>query len=330
MIVNKYKNTVDIVLQPRLGDAILSLPAIFCLQQLNIKYKKNLDIKIVSTFPGLAEVIQAFNTRKSTQMNMFQKVKSWFYMHDKAFFLAPTSKNLGYRAKETYGLFNPFRGYVKYTHDADYISFDKIDKIFPPELINFLREKFYFSTITISIFGICLDLGFSTEQIIDTFNFNTETFSLQKDLTSWKSPENYYFVFCMEAASNRKVDADRRWNEKNYLEIAEKINRYYGLESIFIGLDKSFPIPKETFFRDFRGKLNMVKLAQLLRSSKGYIGNDTGPLHLCNLMQKPSLGIYFREASTRDFTPIFPQLNKIILKPENVNEVYSQIEFLLS
>jgi hypothetical protein len=46
-------------------------------------------------------------------------------------------------------------------------------------------------------------------------------------------------------------------------------------------------------------------------------------------MQKPSLGVYFREASTRDFTPVFPQLNKVIFNPENVDEVFSQIKLLL-
>jgi len=332
MIANKDKKSVNIILQPRLGDAILSLPAILCLQQLNIKYNRNLDIKIISTFPGLVKVIRAFNMSKTNQISILKKTISWICPADKAFFLAPTTKNWGFKAKETYGLFNPFRGYVKYTHEAEYIAFDRIDKLFPSELIKYLKENYGFSTITISIFGICLDLGFTSEQIIDTFKFNTDIFSLKKDLTNWKPPlkQNSYIVFCMEAANNKKVDEDRRWNEGNYLNIAEEMYQNYELKSVFIGLSNKFLIPEKPYFIDFRRKLNLIKLAQLLRLSKGYIGNDTGPLHLCNLMQKTSIGIYLRESTTKNFSPIFPQLNKVILKPENTDEIFSQIKFLLS
>jgi ADP-heptose:LPS heptosyltransferase len=325
------KNTVDIILQPRLGDAILSLPAILCIQQLNKNYKADLDVKIVSNFSGLAEVLQAFDIGESIEMSPFQKIKTWVCRSQKAFFLAPTTKNWGYKAKETYGLFNPFRKHVKYDNEINYISFQMINQLFPSVLINFLKENYGFSTVTTSIFGVCLDLGFSADQIIDTFKFNTDIFTVKKELTDWMPPlkENNYVVFCMEAASSRVVDADRRWDEGNYLKIAEKLYNEYGFESAFIGLDDKFLIPDSPYIVDFRKKLSMVKLAQLLRFSKGYIGNDTGPLHLCNLMQKPSIGVYFREPSTTDFTPVFPHLNKIILKPANIEEVYSQVGFLL-
>lgn len=331
-IIKKEKNnTVDIILHPKLGDAILSQPAILCLNQLNQKYNKNIKIKVISTFPNLAKVLSALDIYNSKQMNLSEKAKTFVLPSDVAFYLATSSKNLGYKAKNTYGELNSFKTYIKYTQETPYLKVENTKDLFSTELYNFLREKFSFSTKTISIFGICIDLGFSEQQIIETFNFNPELLSAKKEFSNWIPPleENSYIVFCMEAANNNKVDLCRRWDETNYIEIAEKIYDNYGIEVVFIGVDTRFKIPSKPYFKDLRKKLDIAKLAILMKFSLGYIGNDTGPLHLNNLMQKLSIGMYFNEVFTRNFSPIFPQLNKVILKPKNVEEVFSQVKFLL-
>lgn len=137
-----------------------------------------------------------------------------------------------------------------------------------------------------------------------------------------------YAVFCLEAANNRRNDADRRWGEESYLEIAEYIYEKYNLTSVFIGTNRKFSIPQKPYFIDLRKKLDLVNLTQLLKFSIGYIGNDTGPLHIANLMQKKSVGIYLRESTAVEYSPLFPELNTIIIKPANIDAVYPAIDEL--
>ena len=106
----------------------------------------------------------------------------------------------------------------------------------------------------------------------------------------------WYFVW--KQLTEKQEMLDRRWGEKNIsLSLLRKLYKNYNLNSAFIGIDKSVPIPEKPYFIDLRSNLNMASLTQVLKYSKGYIGNDTGPLHLANFMKKKSIGIYFRESS---------------------------------
>jgi len=46
-------------------------------------------------------------------------------------------------------------------------------------------------------------------------------------------------------------------------------------------------------------------------------------------MKKKSVGVYFREGSTIDYTPIFADLNKIILWPKSIDEILPMVDELL-
>ena len=88
----------------------------------------------------------------------------------------------------------------------------------------------------------------------------------------------------------------------------------YGLKSAFIGIDDSRSLPNTDYIYDFRKKLIFTQTTQLMKHSMAYIGNDTGPMHLANLIKKPTLGIYSRETSmTTTYYPIFNNLNTQVL-----------------
>lgn len=305
--------TIDIILPSRIGDSILGFPSLLCLKQLLDKFpERKLQVTIFST-NKLTEIIKALVFFEVKQFSNIEKLKTIFNPSDKAIFLHTTMDNLGFFAKKTYGI-NITGKKISYQYDMPYLYVDQTQRYFPQTLFNYLKENYNFSTITISFFGMLLEIGFSFDEIIETFVFNENSLNLKEDVTTWKPKIDNYIVFCMEAAYGRKVDSDRRFSPESYFEISKNIYEKFGLKSAFIGIDDKVKLPDAEYFYDFRKKIDFVKLAQLFKYSKAYIGNDTGPLHIANLMKKPSLGIYSRKTSmTTTYYPVFNTLNTQVL-----------------
>jgi len=304
---------IDIILPSRIGDCVLSFPALLCLKQLTEKFvEKNLKITIFST-NKLTEILQKFDLFEIKQFSNIQKLRTIFNPSDIAIFLHTCMDNHGFFAKNTYGI-NITGKKIHYQNDMPYLYVDQTQRYLPEKLFDFLKEKFNFSTITISFFGMLLEIGFSPEEIIDTFKFNENSLNFEKEITDWKPEINNYVVICMEAAYGSKGDADRRFRSESYFEVARHIYEKFRLKSAFIGINNKISLPEVNYIYDFRKKLDFLQLAQLMKYSEGYIGNDTGPMHLANLIKKLSLGIYSRETSmTTTYYPVFNYLNTQVL-----------------
>lgn len=325
-------NKIDIILPNRIGDTILTLPAIICLKQLQEKYGAvHAEYKLVTHLP-LTEILQSLNLFKVIQINLKTKINSWMAPADKAYFLSTTTRNLGYSSRLSHGLRMANKKHIRYSVNLPYLSYPIPETVLPEGLVIFLKSRFRFSGYTIRHFGLCLELGYTVEQIQQTFRFDTTYLFFTDDLFDWKPPmTSKYLVFCMEAAyKSKKVNADRRWKEEHFFDLAEVAYRKYGKQAAFIGINNVPELPDKPYFIDFRQKLNLRKTALLLHYSDGYVGNDTGPLHLANLMRKHSIGMYFREGAVIDYAPIFPQLNTIFLRPQKPDEIYESLEKLVS
>jgi ADP-heptose:LPS heptosyltransferase len=324
------RDTVDIILPNRIGDLILTLPAILCLKQLETQYTSNRTGYRLLTHLPLVPLLKDLNLFDVVQINLAIKTRSWISPSNKAFFLSTTSKNIGFHAKTTYGMKLSNKKLIRYSVNLPYMHFpDRISSL-PGELVTFLKNKFRLTNYSIKHFGICLELGYTVDQIKKTFHFDCASLSPSEEFFDWKpSITSKYLVFCMEAASGRKKNnADRRWKEENFLDLAEMAYEKYGMQVAFIGINDQPELPKKSYFLDFRKKLDLKQIALLLHSSSGYVGNDTGPLHLANLMKKNSIGMYFREVAVVNYSPIFPQYNKIFYMPQNPEEIYQALEDL--
>ena len=241
------------------------------------------------------------------------------------FFLETTTKNFGYCSKKSYGLSNIAKKHLHFSKELTFLDYESGENNLPQELSNFLREECKLANYAISLFGVCLELGYTIQQIKETFNL--QPLNLEKFPVNYLSnAKDKYIVFCMEAANSRKGDAYRCWNEKYYFEIANKCYANFGLKSVFVGTNTTVQIPNENHLIDLRKKLNLYELATLLKSAEQYIGNDTGPLHIANLMQLKTVGIYFKEKTTINLSPIFRNLNTAIINPQNSEEVYLAFE----
>jgi ADP-heptose:LPS heptosyltransferase len=328
--VSKFQK-IDIVLPNRIGDSIMILPALVCLKQLNEKHGTNYQIRMISTNP-MTEIYKELNIFPVRKMGLLLKLKSLLFQSDKAFFLESSSKNMFFRAKKTYGIVNPFKKYLKYDVDIPFIAVDRTEEFIDKDLISFMRDKYGLSTLPISFMGILPHLGFSTEQIIETFDFNKNSLKFPENFSKTVDPKinGKYFVFCMEAAYGKKQDNDRRWGGDNYLKMAENVYQKYGVKSVFIGIDNNPELPDKDYLIDLRKKVSLLQLAKICVNSLGYIGNDTGPLHLANLAQKPSFGIYMRKTTIKNYSPIFPHLNTVIFNPENCEKINFEFEKFLN
>jgi len=325
--LTRYKNKrIDIVIPWRIGDAILNIPMLICLKQLNKKYNDNNKIRIIAQ-PFLSKLYAPLDIFECKHLTIVRKIISHLKPADIAFFPETINTNWGYKAKISYGLTNNCKKAIKFDNELPFMNINKFREFIPAELISFLQDKFHLSLYSISLFGILLELGYSTEQIINTFDFIPDCLAIS-NFNGFNHPvmNEKYIIFCMEAAYGKKGDANRRWDENNYIDIARKCFDNFNLKSVFVGVNKHFKLPNNPNFIDLRKELNLFQLAQVIKSSVYYIGNDTAPLHIANIMQKPSIGVYFRKESLTDFNPVFSELNTQVYSPQNPDEVYEKFK----
>ncbi len=318
------KEKIDIILPAKIGDAILSLPMLICLDQLNKKYNSNYEIKVYCQ-PFLGKLFSNLNLFKFKKMNNLNKIGSFLFQSDKAFFLETTSKNIGYFSKQTFGYENPAKK-IKYSKNLEYLFISNTDNYFNEELLE-IFSKYDLSIYSIKRFRILLELGYTQQQIFETFDYKDNILNLDRySKTIKKLKDKAFAVFCMEAANGRKSDNHRKWDEDHYFYVAQKCFEDHNIKSVFIGTDTRKKLPENNYMIDLRKKLDLFGLACLLKASIGYIGNDTGPLHIANLMKKTSVGLYFSENLITGYKPIFKQYHNRIFRPENPDQVYDQVK----
>jgi Glycosyltransferase family 9 (heptosyltransferase) len=319
--------TIELVLPNRIGDAILSLPAVVALKQLQTAYGPvDQNVNLYAPSP-LLEVIRSCNLFETRLLTPGVKFHSWIKPANQAFFLCASSEYIGLRARKTYGQRIPGKWYLNYDVHMPYMVIEACEDSMPPELVGFLQEKFGFSLASIRHFGICLELGYSVEQLIATFSFEPSHLHPHLSLLDSKLPvalPEHYVVFCLEAGYGSRREEKRRWDPETYIALAEQVYREFQLPTVFLGLQTAPILPECSYFMDLRQKLSILQAAQLLGNATLYIGNDSGLLHLANLMQVPSLGIYLT-TTPQTYGPVFPHINTALRNPEAMEAVWSKL-----
>ena len=173
-----YQNKrIDIVIPWRIGDAILNIPMLVCLKQLNLKYNTNNHVKIIAK-PFLSKLYAPLDIFKCKPLNVGSKIISHLKPADIVFFTETINSNWGYTAKKTYGLTNTFKKAIKFNKELPFMNINKFREFIPEELISFLQDKYGLSQYSISLFGILLELGYTVKQIIETFDFSPKCLAL--------------------------------------------------------------------------------------------------------------------------------------------------------
>ncbi len=311
--------TLEIVLPNRIGDAILTLPALLALKQLQDRYGLIHETIILYPPAPLFSLFEGFNLFHAKQLDGWCKAKSWINPARETFFLYSSSQILGHRTQKSYGQIIEAKRFLTFDQHLGYLCLEATEELLPQNLISHLKQNFGLSLAAIRYFGICLEMGYTVQQLIDTFEMTPAHFKTGiSDQGSSKHllPEKPYLAMCLEAAYGRRKEAKRRWSGDHYLDLAERIHEQFQLPTVFLGLQREPILPDRPYLIDMRRNSPLSDTMALLSQAIGYIGNDSGLLHLSNLLGIPSLGIYL---STRPevYGPIFPQLNTPLIEPEN-------------
>lgn len=315
---------VAIVLPNKLGDAILSLPLILCLRKLAATYGSPDTVIEVFTYSSLKKVFDAVGVTGVMQMNLAARLKSWLQPPHKAFFLVASSKNFGFRSRCSYGRYQQNKWLVRYDHELECIGGEAL----PHHLDQFLTTECRLPRYSVQQFGVVLKLGYSIEQVIATFTFSRLSLPVnQSQLVDRQTVAAPYLVFCMEVAGGKGRRNDhRRWAIEHYFALAKHIRERHGYRIVFIGITANPPIPEGEGLLDLRGTLSLWQLFTLMTDAVGYVGNDTGPLHMANLMGIPTVGIY----SSDDFhAPLFGELNTVVMRPTSPDDAYPAIQKMI-
>jgi ADP-heptose:LPS heptosyltransferase len=314
---------IEIILPNRIGDAILSLPALVCLKQLQEKFPDK--TKNIVLYPPLVlhDLIDSLNIFETRKLDRLSKIGTWLHPAEKTFMLDSSSRYLGMRIQKSYGEVISNKWTARYNVNLPFLGLHRAEDELPEDFINYFRDKFAFSLATTRYFGIIENIGWSFEEIKTNFVFDENSLSIGKSYLNERLnnlPENYC-VICMEAAYGRKREAKRRWDEDKFTATAKILYEEFHLPSVFIGLDNksTLSLPQE-YFHDLRGKQSLHQLCRLLKFAKAYVGNDTGPLHLANLLTIPSVAIYL-STNPKEYGPIFGNLNFPAINPQEAMDL---------
>jgi len=233
------------------------------------------------------------------------------------------------KAKHSLGLNIDAKKYIKFDKNLPFLDPRVSREPIPQDLCDYLTNNLNLAITSSAYVSINLYLSFSKEQIIETFEFSQQVINTE-NITNTQIPEidSQYIVCCMEAASGNSTAKDRLWKYDNYFSIAEYLYQNYELKTVFIGIDKSNVISQKSYLIDLRGKLNLFQSTKIISRANSYIGNDTGPLHIANLLKLPSIGLYRRQETEMQYSPIFPELNVQLFRPE-IPEVIKNIDLLM-
>lgn len=326
----------------RVGDCLMSLPAIICLSLL---VPSSVKLVLINN-KNISSLLFALNLLPVKTYSSSQKYQSWFQPKAKAVFLNSQSQHQFYRAKQTLGWPNKGKAwqqlFIGYNIDLPgirpvegkqkpYAGFSKT-----------LKSQFGFSNDTIHYFGMVLGLGFSEQEIINVIpqalkqiekhasqmRFDNEDAKILKSLGL---PETPYYTVCTEAAYGATRAENRRWPIEHFWQaiqkICEELSPQTQYKVVLLGLETIEAVPENLspFVVDLRQKLSLTQTAFVQKQAVFHLGNDSGLLHLANLMQVKTVGIYLTTQASY-YGPIFSQNNTAIQSPQTVQEVVEQIQ----
>jgi heptosyltransferase-3 len=92
----------------------------------------------------------------------------------------------------------------------------------------------------------------------------------------------------------RSNELARNWNDAAWTELARRLIKQYGVTLVEVGLERVVRVDSPRYI-DLCGKLSIAETAEVIRRSSAFIGIDSGPAHIANAFERPSvvlLGAY--------------------------------------
>lgn len=115
---------------------------------------------------------------------------------------------------------------------------------------------------------------------------NVDKLSLEKD-------------FCVIHTSSN--DTTKDWSQDNWQSLIDWLSEAYGLVVVRVGRLGDREVLSNVV--DVRGKTTILETAQIIKRARAFIGVDSGPAHLANAVQTPSVILLGRLGYFRQYNP---------------------------
>ena len=147
--------------------------------------------------------------------------------------------------------------------------------------------------------GLKLHVLDSFFKFLDKIDISEKVFDWSLNIPDSKNliPNVKDYIVFNPFTSSRRFNY-REWNIENYIEISEYVYKKYSLKSIMVGghtkyeLDESKKIKGLDFIYNNVGQSNLQELYNIIKSSRIYIGPDSGTLHIASMLNIPVIGLY--------------------------------------
>ena len=318
---------IEFFLPNRIGDALLTLPAIATIYALQNALDRHPEQFILYPSPPLSDMVRALNIFKVGHFSQWTKVRSWLKPARESYFLCASKKHfIGLRTGYSVGQHNPLKQSLNYSRQVDFLSLEAVEADLPPELVSGLKVQFGLSIAAIRYFGIALELGYSVAEILDHASGFAETLHLPESFFQPlpQSVQSPYAVFCIEAAYGGKRGQSRCFAPEHYFKLAERLHTSFGMMSVFVGLNKMPALPNLPYLIDRRSTAPFWEVIAWIRHARYFIGNDSGLLHLANFLKTPTFGVYL-VTHPDAYGPIFPASHHAVIQPRDEQDLFEAI-----
>ena len=317
------------VLMPnRLGDSILSVPFCLTLQALLADQGASVTYLVKSAFYPVYSYTDELRVIPSS---LWKKAKSWFQPFSTLLHCANSSDYWGYRAQQHWGQPVPSKPYHHYDQALSFLEVDGAVEHLSPSLRQALEADFALGLAPARYFGLLLSLGFSEQVILETADQLRQSTAFPRITLPTKpdSPsEKGYITLGLEAGYQSARSESRRWSVEQYFEFAKQIYEQYGWPSYVVGLNSEPSLPDCPYLVDKRSSTQgLGDVMTILQGAKAHVGNDSGLLHLANLLDVPTVGLYL----TTDpgvYGPLERSIHHSVVKPSTIKELMQAFQQL--
>jgi ADP-heptose:LPS heptosyltransferase len=139
---------------------------------------------------------------------------------------------------------------------------------------------------------------------VNPLNISEESIGSAKRIITEYGLSEYVVMHCGAR------DEERRWPTDRFASLIDSIYKEYGLKTILIGAQNETELNEAVLSKtehaiNLAGKTNLLELAAIIRKSKLFVGNESGPLHFAILDEKPLVGL-FGPGVQGVFYPLYP------------------------
>lgn len=293
------------VLPNRVGDCILSLPAAATLALSLPPGAPPLTLHVNSPLRPLLELLDV--PWRVRTLGVADKLGTWLHPYDVLVHGMWSSHGQGFAARHQAGFKQPGKRFLPYNQNLPFLALESTLAELPPALVTALHADRttpgWLSVAALRYMGIgeaCFDVPLTSW--LKTYHHQARPRLVLPRLPLEQLPVSVrqlvaagrpYLTLCLEAGYGTRRKAERKWSIELWQALMKALLvDWPDLSLVVVGLEGAPVLPEDPRVVDVRGPGSLLTVAAVQQYSRGYVGNDSGLLHLANLSHVPAVGFY--------------------------------------